>query len=92
MALNSTSGDADALTRKRFDEPAWNYPVMRILDGEGKNLMPRVANRWNMAGMTFALTEGLKAAEAKVPAWLDLLDQEARAKQAGVSTAVFGMT
>lgn len=65
---------------------------MRVLDAQGEDLLPRVANRWNLAGMTFALTRGLKAAEQSVPTWLDLLDQEAAARQAGVSTAVFGMT
>ena len=91
LVYNSTEGDADAAVRERYGEPSWNYPVMRVLDAGGEDLIPRVADRWDLAGMTFALTRGLEAAGQPVPEYLSLLDAEASARQAGVQTAVFGM-
>jgi len=88
---NNTDGDADAAVRHAYEEPAWNYPVVRVTDAAGTSLMPRVADRWHMAGMTDALKSGLVAAKKPVPRYLDLLEQEAHARHAGLETVVFGM-
>lgn len=88
---NNTEGDQDAKVRKRYNEPAWNFPVVRVVDSKGKNLIPRVAKQWHMAGMTTAMTDGLLAAKRQVPTYLDLLQQESLARHAGLESAVFGM-
>ncbi len=44
-----------------------------------------------MAGMTGAMTAGLKAAKKPVPKYLQLLQAESAARHAGLETAVFGM-
>lgn len=88
---NNTKGDADAQVRQQYEEPAWNYPVVRVVDAKGEDLIPRVADQWHMAGMTGAMTAGLKAAKAPVPAYLMLLEEEAAARHAGLESAVFGM-
>ena len=88
---NNTEGDADAAVRRAYEEPAWNYPVVRVTDADGKSLMPRVADQWHLAGMTGAMKRGLEAAKKPVPKYLDLLASEASARHAGLETAVFGM-
>ncbi|MFT5081020.1 MAG: hypothetical protein ACI9D0_002105 [Bacteroidia bacterium] len=88
---NNTEGDADAKVRKYFKEPAWNYPVVRVVDAEGGDLIPRVADQWHMAGMTGAMTAGLEATKVEVPTYLALLEEEAASRHAGLETAVFGM-
>ena len=88
---NNTEGDADAKVRERYDEPAWNYPVVRVVDHKGEDLIPRVADQWHMAGMTGAMTAGLEAAKVEVPAYLSLLQEEATSRHAGLESAVFGM-
>ena len=89
---NNTEGDHDAEVRERYGEPAWNYPVVRVVDPQGEDLIERVADRWNLDGMTDALVTGLGADEREVPAWLGLLRAEAAGHHRGVETAVFGMT
>ena len=88
---NNTEGDADAKARKHYKEPAWNYPVVRVVDAKGEDLIPRVADQWHMAGMTGAMTAGLEAAKVEVPPYLALLEEEAASRHAGLETAVFGM-
>jgi hypothetical protein len=89
---NNTEGDHDAAVRERYEEPAWNYPVVRVVDAKGEDLIERVANQWHLAGATSAMVAGLEAAEADVPAYLRLLAAEAAGHARGVETAVFGMT
>lgn len=88
---NNTDGDADAAVRHAYEEPAWNYPVVRVTDAAGASLMPRVADQWHMTGMTGAMRRGLEAAKKPVPRYLELLESEAAARHAGLETAVFGM-
>ena len=38
---NNTKGDREAAIRERFDEPAWNNPVIRFLDRSGRDILPR---------------------------------------------------
>ena len=89
---NNTEGDHDAAVRERYREPAWNYPVVRVVDEHGKDLIDRVADQWHLASATGAMVAGLAAAKVEVPPWLELLTAEALGHQRGVETAVFGMT
>lgn len=89
---NNTEDDADAEVRMRYQEPAWNYQVVRIVDGDGKDLTPRLSKDWTVAGVTEAMAAGLKAAKQEVPTWLQLLAMETRAEQRGVESAIFGMS
>ncbi len=89
---NNTEGDADEQVRLRYQEPAWNYQVVRIVDGDGKDLTPRLEKDWTVAGVTETMAAGLKAAKKEVPAWLKLLAMESRAQQRGVESAIFGMS
>jgi hypothetical protein len=88
---NNTEGDADAEVRMRYQEPAWNFQVVRIVDGDGADLVPRLSQDWTVAGVTEAMAAGLKSAKQEVPTWLQLLAMESRAEQRGVESAIFGM-
>ena len=88
---NNTEGDADEAILKRYEEPAWNYQVVRIVDAHGENLVPRLAKDWTVAAVTKSMIAGLRAAEREVPAWLELVAAEERAHVRGVESAVFGM-
>jgi hypothetical protein len=89
---NNTEGDADAEVRMRYQEPAWNFQVVRIVDGDGADLIPRLSKDWTVAGVTEAMAAGLKSAKQEVPTWLQLLAMESRAEQRGVESAIFGMS
>lgn len=89
---NNTDGDADEAVLKRYEEPAWSYQVVRVVDGDGKNLIPRVAKDWTVSAVTNAMVDGLKAAKKEVPQWLSLIAAEELAHKRGVESAIFGMS
>lgn len=89
---NNTSGDADEAVLKRYEEPAWSYQVVRFVDGNGDNLIPRVANDWTVSAVTNAMVASLKAAKKEVPQWLNLVASEELANTRGVESAIFGMS
>lgn len=88
---NNAKGD-DERWLKSFKEPAWNNPVVRVVDADHKDLAARVNNNWTLAGITTAMVDALKTAKRDVPPYLQLLATEAAARKRGVETAVFGMS
>ena len=87
---NNTEDDADALVRERFGEPSWNNPVVRILDADAEDMVPRLhrPEDWSAAAVLGAMTAALGD---EAPAWLKLAAAEELAHRRGVETAIFGM-
>jgi len=74
---------------ERYDEPAWNNPVVRYVDARGTDLIPRKDRVWGL-GETLARTvAALEAGEASVPPWLRTVADETASGQ--VETAAFAM-
>ena len=71
---NKPGKDAEAL--QRFDEPAWNYQVVRILDAHGADIIPRKDRVWETGPLTERMIAALKTAKRPVPPWLALLASE----------------
>ncbi len=88
---NNTKGDNDEKTLKRFKEPAWNNPVVRVLDSEGALVVPRLANDWRLSSLAERMVQGLEKAKRKVPLYLKLLAREQVGRRDGIDTAIFGM-
>jgi hypothetical protein len=86
--FNNHGGD-DARALERFGEPAWNNPVVRFVDGGGRDLVPRRDGVWSTGGIAARTVEALEAARHDVPAYLALLAHEADTEHLG--EAVFAM-
>ena len=90
---NNTEGDAHARVRERFEETAWNNPVVRIVRADDEvDLVPRVTDKWTRLALADAMVRALTAAKKDVPPALELLRAEESAQASGVETAIFGMT
>ena len=74
---------------ERYDEPTWNNPVIRFVDGDGKDILPRKDRVWLLGDVTARVVQVLEAAEQKVPAWLATLWDETSSEE--VQTASFAM-
>ena len=61
----------DAAILKAFGEPSWNNPVVRFLDQNGKDLIRRKAGVWSTSGLAARMIASLKAANQKVPKFLE---------------------
>lgn len=88
--FNNVEGE-DKATLTAFKEPAWNNPVVRIVDVAGRALAPRLAEDYSMAGLVSALVTGLRGAGATPPLYLTNLAAESAAAKRGVETATFAM-
>jgi hypothetical protein len=88
---NNTQGDDDARVLKSFKEPAWNNPVVRILNGRKKDLVKRIGDDWTVRALAGAMTEALKKTKRQVPPYLMLLRSEKSSRKRGVENAIFGM-
>ena len=67
---------ADKAQLERFQEPAWNNPVVRYLDADGKDLIAREDGVWSAGAVATRMVRALEKAHAVVPAWLRLAQQE----------------
>ncbi|MEM7199960.1 MAG: VPGUxxT family thioredoxin-like (seleno)protein, type 2 [Planctomycetota bacterium] len=89
---NNTAGDHDAEVRQAFGEPAWNNPVVRIVDPSEQELAPRVSGAWTVLALAEAMAAALDRLERPTPLPLQLLLQEERARAGGATaTAVYEM-
>ncbi len=77
VAIYNNKKGRDAEILARFEEPAWNNPVVRFLDGKSQDLIPRKTGVYRLAALTERMTAALRAAHRAVPRWLGLLATEA---------------
>ncbi len=67
MAIANNRPGADAKVLKRFGEPAWNYQVVRYLNAESKDIIPREDKIWTVAKTAKRMVRVLEASGKKVP-------------------------
>ena len=72
LIINNAPG-RDAELLKRFKEPAWNYQVVRFLDAEGKDIIPRKDRVWTTKALAARMAAALEKAGRKVPGGLGKL-------------------
>lgn len=89
VAVYNNKGGEDARVLKRFNEPAWNNPVVRVIDPRSeKDLAPRVSETYAPAPVAAAMRAALRAGGSEPPVWLGLLADSAPEK---TETATFAM-
>lgn len=84
LLIHNNKGGPDAVVMQRFGEPAWNYQVVRFLDANAEDIIPRKDQVWDTAGIAERMIATLTEAKRPVPAYLTLLAAEhsPRLKQA----------
>jgi hypothetical protein len=75
LVYNNRDGE-DRELLERFDEPAWNYQVVRFLDAEGADVIPRKDRVWDLGGVAARMIEALQVAERALPPYLQALAVE----------------
>lgn len=86
--FNNIEG-ADRAVLKSFNEPEWNNPVVRIVDAQRTELVPRVDGDYTAHGIVSAMAAALKKSGREAPGYLSLLAQEV--DHAPKEKAVFSM-
>ncbi len=88
VVYNNVAGP-DREVLERYGEPAWNNPVVRIVDPRGDDLVPRLTGDWSRGALLQRMIAGLAAADRHVPPWLALV---AREDTAPADTAIYRMS
>jgi len=76
LVYNNRNGGMDEKLLKRFNEPAWNYQVIRFLDAESRDIIPRKDRIWTLSGVAARMVEALAVANRPVPKYLKDLAQD----------------
>ena len=72
---NNTPG-RDAQVLQAFGEPAWNYQVVRFLDSNSNDIIPRKDRVWETGPLVVRMIETLEKVGRPIPAYLRLIEQE----------------
>ena len=73
LVYNNHKGGMDEKLLKRFNEPAWNYQVIRFLNADGSDIIPRKDRIWTTSGVASRMIEALKASNRSIPEYLEAL-------------------
>ncbi|MCA9286377.1 MAG: thioredoxin family protein [Phycisphaerales bacterium] len=76
VAVRNNVPGSEAEILKRFQEPSWNNPVVRFLDGHGKDLIPRADGVWDANGIASRMIAALEVSKQPVPGYLAVARDE----------------
>lgn len=82
LVFNNKGGD-DEKVRLRFGEPAFNNPVVRFLDADAADVIPRADSIWSQHGLAERMIAALAAAKRDVPRYLASARDEAAPGERG---------
>ena len=89
VVFNNRSSGQDKELLKRFKEPAWNYQVIRFLDGDGKDIVKRKDGVWTVDGVADRMIQTLEKQKRSVPNYLRSL--HATSNHSSQDQAAFAM-
>lgn len=89
VVYNNRSSGSDPQLMKRFNEPAWNYQVIRFLNAQGKDILPRQDRVWTLGPVADRMAQALKKAQRPVPRYLESISLDNNETQH--KTAAFAM-
>ncbi|MEM8909937.1 MAG: hypothetical protein AAGD05_18960, partial [Bacteroidota bacterium] len=91
LAIHNNKGGADKKVLQSFDEPAWNNPVVRIINADRKALSPRIAARYTALDLVKGMQTALQTAGKAIPEYLNLLAHHLDGQKIKTEQATFGM-
>ncbi len=73
LVYNNRSGGKDSDILKKYREPSWNYQVVRFLNPDGKDIIPRKDRVWTTEALAGRMASALKMSKRNVPKYLTSL-------------------
>ncbi len=86
---NKKGKDSEAL--QFFSEPSWNNPVVRIVDSNLNGIVDRINGNYSEFGLITKINTTLLKLGIKIPEYLNILEEEFKAKQTGLEHATISM-
>lgn len=91
VCIFNNQGGKDAEALKLFGEPAWNNPVVRIVRTDYQDIVLRMPNFKSSLQLVNGMRRALDLTGKTAPKYLELLEEELAAREAGLETATFSM-
>ena len=88
--FNNRKGE-DAEVLRYFNEPAWNNPVVRIVDGRRQDVVARLSGNYSEYGLVNTMLLALNASNRVAPRYLQILAEEMQAEIVGTEKATLSM-
>lgn len=76
LVIYNNKGGADGRVLKKYKEPSWNNPVVRIVNSKGKDIVNRHSGAYEPAQVVNTIQNALLASNQLIPNYLDLLHRE----------------
>lgn len=73
LVYNNRGSGMDRKLLKRYREPAWNFQVIRFLDADGRDIIPRKDRVWTTRGVAQRMVKTLETLSRPVPDYLEAL-------------------
>ena len=71
IAVYNNVGGEDKKLLQRFKEPAWNFQVMRFMNSDLQDVLPRKDRVWTVNATAQRLAKALEKSGKEVPAYLE---------------------
>lgn len=81
LAIFNNKGGKDREILMLYDEPTWNNPVVRIINGHGENVVQRISNDYSALTLCRRMKEALIQRNVQIPEYFKLLEQELASMQ-----------
>lgn len=91
VCIYNNKGGKDGEALKRFNEPAWNNPVVRIVRDDYSDVVARMPSFNSPLQLVSGICKALESSGKAVPQYLSLLEEELMARESGLETATFSM-
>lgn len=91
LAIYNNKGGADEVVLKKYNEPAWNNPVVRAVDLYGRDVAVRLSGNYSAAGLASWMTQILIKNKGRAPQYLQLLTDELMSLQRKTASVTYSM-
>ncbi len=91
VCIFNNKGGKDAEALRTFGEPAWNNPVIRIVRADNQDVVLRMPNFNSSLQLVNGMRRALDLTGTIAARYLELLEEELSAREAGLETATFSM-
>ena len=87
LAIHNNKQGEDQKILDLYNEPAWNNPVVRIVNEAGKDITTRISGNYTALGLANGMADALLKQGKEIPIYLNLLIDELEAQNQIYETA-----
>jgi len=88
--FNNHKGE-DAKILKKYGEPSWNNPVVRIVDASEKDIQKRLNGNYSKSGLISYIAQSFPKNNQAVPDFIALVEQQYSTRKSDIKSADFSM-